>query len=439
MAAVFVHLSDIHFGQEKEPGQLIINKDARDRLIDDAASVVRRSVKGKASGIIVTGDIAYAGQKHEYQAAGEWLDRLAEKVGCEPSDLQMVPGNHDVDRSRFRGATELMLNSIREGGEPKLNSFLAEEVDREVLYHRFEAYREFADAYHCPLNCEGVSTAERLVELAKGRSIRFVRINSALTCLKSSRDDLGKLLLGAGQRVMKATPGEELIVLTHHPLSWLADSEEMKRYLRGRARVLISGHEHLASVECEEVEEGTHLVSLAAGATTPDQIDSVYTYSYNVIEFDWDEGQDALTLAVETRVWNNELKRFDSNAGGAEKLTLGSPNFRAGPRPQKAPLGDLGDKSEVAKVEIRLPEMTAVLPRMVDISERQNLHLHFFRDLGAEARLNVFHEIGTLPPGFKGALNHATASDLFNSSIVEKGFENVRAAITAELMRQKKG
>lgn len=34
----------------------------------------------------------------EYVKAGQWLDILAERVGCSRLDIQMVPGNHDIDR-----------------------------------------------------------------------------------------------------------------------------------------------------------------------------------------------------------------------------------------------------------------------------------------------------------------------------------------------------
>ena len=57
MAAVFVHLSDIHFGQEKDGGLLFINDDAKRRLLEDAAAEISKTGMS-ASGVIVTGDIA---------------------------------------------------------------------------------------------------------------------------------------------------------------------------------------------------------------------------------------------------------------------------------------------------------------------------------------------------------------------------------------------
>ena len=50
MAAVFVHVSDIHFGQEKDD-RVFIHNDVKQQLIVDAAKVVAEIANGKADGI----------------------------------------------------------------------------------------------------------------------------------------------------------------------------------------------------------------------------------------------------------------------------------------------------------------------------------------------------------------------------------------------------
>jgi len=146
MAIVLIHLSDIHFGQERG-GRVFIHDDVKERLIEDVRRQVSGLPGGRAVGIIVTGDIAYAGRIEEYKQAGEWLDRLAEAAGCAITDIQVVPGNHDIDRDNISPATVLMLNEIVQGGEDKLDQFLANDRDREMLYARFTAYRPFAEGY----------------------------------------------------------------------------------------------------------------------------------------------------------------------------------------------------------------------------------------------------------------------------------------------------
>jgi hypothetical protein len=418
----------------------LVNEDARHQLIEDAANVVAGLPNSKASGIILTGDIAYAGKYHEYEAAGKWLDELAIRVGCTAADIQMVPGNHDIDRDKIKGLTAMMLDAIYDGGEAKLDSFLEEASDREVLYLRFEEYRRFADAYQCPLDCTGKSSADRRVELVEGRAIRFVRLNSALICTKE-RKEQGNLLLGARQRVMTAPAGEELVVLTHHPLSWYADSAETTKFLQGRARVFISGHEHLAAVDVKNVEGGCDLMMLAAGATTPDKIFDTYTYAYNIVEFDWDEAEDALAVTLHPRTWNDDMKRFEADdvrLGKRERrIVLGAPNFRRAPRPCKPEVVEKVADTEPAHVEIILPREEDVTSNgQVSETEYQNLYLRFFRDLAEGDRLRILVELDAVPGEIVGRFNHETEGRLFRSVVRANRFQELRDKVETALARR---
>ncbi|MFZ4877193.1 metallophosphoesterase [Janthinobacterium sp. Mn2066] len=436
MAAIFVHLSDIHFGQEKRVGDLIVNKDARHKLIQDASAVIAGLPGKKAAGVIVTGDIAYAGKRHEYDDAGNWLDELTESIGCTAADIQMVPGNHDVDRSTIKGMSELVLNAIHDGGEARLDSFLELESDRDLLYVRFAEYRRFADAYQCPLDCDGKNTAERRVELRPGRAIRFVRLNSALICTKD-REEYGKLLLGARQRVLTDSIGEELVVLAHHPLAWYSDAADMTKFLRGRARVFISGHEHLAAVNIQNVEPGRDLMMLAAGATTPDKLDGTYTYAYNIIEFDWDEAEDALAVTLHARAWNDEMKRFecdDKRLGGKDsRIVLGSPNFLMAPKPA-VPFASVPIDS--SRVEIIQPPKKVTVVGKVDESAYQNIYLRFFRDLAEGERLRIFFELNALPSEISGRLNHEMEGKFLRSIVDANRFEELQEKVEYALERR---
>lgn len=62
MSFAFLHLSDIHFGQEKG-GRLVTHTDVRERLLDDVRLLVSRLPEKKVHGIIVSGDVAFGGEK----------------------------------------------------------------------------------------------------------------------------------------------------------------------------------------------------------------------------------------------------------------------------------------------------------------------------------------------------------------------------------------
>lgn len=415
MSISYVHLSDIHFGQEKGSA-VIINHDAKERLVEDAAEQVKIHAGSVAKGLIVTGDIAYAGKPEEYAVAAKWLDRLASAVGCPPTAVKLVPGNHDIDRDRLSASCTYLIDQILSGGEAKLDEFLANDDDCKTLYNRFVGYEPFALGYDCPLHPGGGIASDSREELAPGRAIRFFGLNSALICSKR-KDEEGKLILGAAQRVLPIDPGIELVVLCHHPLHCLQDSVDARKYIRNRARVFISGHEHKPDLHIETVEDGCDLLMLASGATVPPKVENGYTYTYNLLTFDWCSKEDKLSVEVVPRTWNDDKKRFEADdvrlGGHKPRNLLASPNFRRGPPPVAAVL----DESPVQSVpdamhpepvrsgdspadNAAVPEPASPKNAPVDAMNDaafQLVLLKFFRDLTAAQRLKVLIDLNALP------------------------------------------
>ena len=412
MSVAFIHLSDIHFGQE-QGGRVFTHADVRERLLDDVTRMVKTLPNGRVDGIIVSGDIAYAGQIQEYGQAGQWLDRLASAAGCKITDIQVVPGNHDINRDGICRSSEMMLAEISEKGESRLDFFLEFEKDREVFYGRFDAYREFAEAYDCPLDRDGGTAGERSTRIGPDRTLRFIGLNSALCCAK--KDEKGKLLLGARQRVLPRKMGEELIVICHHPLPWLRDSDEARQYVRSRARVFISGHEHTPQIVVDRIEKGCDLLMIAAGATVPPVADEEFTFTYNVLEFAWDAATDGLTVKIHPRVWSASHTAFEANTKmfGHDTVcnTLGCPNFRG--EPVIGEMATLHDEGVEHRSEVSNATVNDVVTDAGSQEERNTMEdkfpfllLRFFRDLTATQRLTILVELGALPKNWNGALTH---------------------------------
>lgn len=423
MGISFVHLSDIHFGQEKG-GQIKIHDDIKKCLIDDVEFVAKSLESGRAAGIIVTGDIAFGGRVEEYTAAAAWLDEVAKAAGCDIFDIQVVPGNHDINRGEITPLTEMMLEKIVAEGESALDSFLDSDADRDLLFRRFSDYQPFALGYRCSLDTNAELVEERVDELAPGRSIRFVRLNSALAC--SKKDKKGKLLLGARQRVLKPKPGEELVILCHHPVHWFQDSEEAWLYISNRARVFISGHEHNPSVKISKIEEGSDLMMLAAGATIPPNSDDTFhgDYCYNFIEFDWDEEADALSVYVQPRVWVNAQKRFVAGDvklnGQGPKFTLACPNFRKAPQAKDLLTQEAMLDSASDTVTITVHDDHALKTQEEEtVDTCPLLLLRFFRDISPAQRIGILASLGTLPPNWNGTLSESVERKAFDSLLRE--------------------
>lgn len=421
MSIAFVHLSDIHFGQERG-GTVVVHDDAKARLVEDIDARVQELPEKKAAGVIITGDIAYAGKADEYKAAAAWLDKVAAAAKCKITDIMVVPGNHDIDRDEISSSAEWQLSEIQTKGEAALDKFLDKERDRAVLYGRFAAYIPFAEAYNCSMDRQGGLASKRIVELAPGRSLQFIGLNSALVC--KAKDKEGELLLGARQRVLPIQPGHELVVLCHHPLRWLQDSEDARRFVRSRARVFISGHEHHPSVRVDAIDVGCDLMTLEAGATVPPAAEGSFTYTYNIIEFDWESIEDRLKVTVRPRAWDDERKRFQDDTvrlGGREPLYfLGCPNFREASsiRPTA------NDPAVVLPDAIEPVVEDAVVP-----ADYPLVLLRFFRDLSDGQRLAVLVNLGALPADWPEGSSHALQRQILDALVVAGRIAELTQAI----------
>ena len=446
MPAVFVHVSDIHFGQEKGDDRVHIHDDVKQQLISDARHVVSNLGNGVAHGILVTGDIAHSGTKAEYDSAGEWLDELASSIGAEIHCVQMVPGNHDLDRSKLSLSGKAILDHIRKGGPQEYERVMNNVVDRAALFARFEDYGNFSFGYNCPHNDEGVFASEMEVNLAPGRSIRFIRLNSSLLCHGEERDEDPELMIGARQFTIPRDDGVENVILVHHPLSWYKDQEQVRQYIRSRARVFISGHEHDPKVSVDSVEQGCDILMLAAGATVPYHSDDVYTFTYNIIEFDWDEEIDGLSVTIHPRAWNPNRTCFendDKRLGGKDpNYRLNSPNFRVAPRPQLA-LPSSPIQSKLTEDENTTPLSTGIektpaessregkkcMPSVSASESYEIARLRFFRDLFEGERLRILVELGALSENFNERMNQGIERKLLDLLVREGKLEGIEKMI----------
>jgi len=441
MPAVFVHVSDIHFGQERDD-RVHIHADVKQQLINDAKEVVSDIAGGTAHGILVTGDIAQSGKWTEYEDAGRWLDELAASIGVEIHRVQMVPGNHDLDRSKLSFAGKQILDHIRAGGSKEYESILNNPTDRAALFARFEDYGRFSFGYNCPLNNEGAFASEMEVTLAPGRAIRFIRLNSALLCHGEERDENPELIIGARQFTIPRTNGVENIVLVHHPLNWYKDQDQVRDYIRSRARVFISGHEHDPKVSVDRVEEHSDVMMLAAGATVPYKSDSVFTFTYNIIEFDWDGEIDGLSVTMHPRVWNPQRTCFEADhkrlGGKHPQFKLACPFFRNGDRVGARTTAQLTGVAAAVSANSSEPIIEMVpaesaeggpQPMPPKIEGYETARLRFFRDLLEGERVRILVELDALPEKSDERMSQGLERRLFDLLVKDGKLKDVERMI----------
>ena len=123
----FIHLSDIHFVRDfSGQSAFDIDKFVRNELVLDARRVVLQL--GQISGILVSGDIAFAGKAGDYETALTWLSELSDSVNCSPGLVWSVPGNHDVDRSVLKEHTTIQATQQQIRTHENLDSILKQHL-----------------------------------------------------------------------------------------------------------------------------------------------------------------------------------------------------------------------------------------------------------------------------------------------------------------------
>ena len=432
MPLTYVHLSDIHFGQETG-SKVYVHDDVKECLIADLTTLKVAAGIERIDGVIVTGDVAFSGKKREYDCAAQWLDRLTQEIGCVKTDVLVVPGNHDIDRDRITRLAELMLDEIVEGGSEELERFLAEPKAREVLYEKFDDYRAFAEGYGCTLASDGGVAVTRQAEIAPGRVLRFIGLNSALVCTRHG-DDEGKLLIGGKQHVLPRPEGYELVVLCHHPLESLQDHEEAARYIRSRARVHIYGHVHQPSVAVETPVEETDLLTMSAGAVVPPNAEDGYEYTYNLLSFEWDASTEGLKVEIVPRTWNEETTRFeaDTRQFGGDRIQhiLRCPNFKSQAVAASVHGANRDGRIEATQATAAEPLTEADGGNAMG-SSSDLLRLYFFRDLSAEQRVQALVEVGLLTDDWTSDLTHTLERRLFDKALSSGLEDRLASAIGA--------
>jgi predicted phosphodiesterase len=255
----WLHISDMHI-KTGDPYD-------RDMVLNALiASMKRFLARGlKPDLVFFTGDVAYSGDAHQYKQATKFFDKLLEELHLSRDALLVIPGNHDVDRTRSRGLKRTLESQadsnfyFGEGGEIDHISGRQAEF---IKWHNefFEGIRSFETQSTCGPYIERVFDDFRL---------DILPINTAAFCL--GNDDHGKLWIG--RRCLDAVINAErpradlTVALMHHPLDWLNEDEraQITSKLYSGVDCILRGHLHKTDLMWTEGTAGSAL-HLAAGA-----------------------------------------------------------------------------------------------------------------------------------------------------------------------------
>lgn len=240
----WLHVSDFHFSEKyNAQGAGIVLESLLNTLRD-----MRRRGRGLDC-IFITGDIANTGSESEYRMAEDYLGRLCEVAGVPRQMVLMVPGNHDVARSRGFGLSRT-LSSYEEAQQffqPSAERWHLKKLEGFInFYDRF--YKAGFEGSGEPRRAApGLATAHSEIVRVRGVEIGVLPLNTAW--FAQADDDAGKLFIGepllrAGLTKIQHAPLR--LAMMHHPLADLSEVERrtIEQLLQEHFHFVLRGHLH---------------------------------------------------------------------------------------------------------------------------------------------------------------------------------------------------
>jgi predicted phosphodiesterase len=277
--------------------------------------------------VIFSGDIAFSGNKAEFELARECLLEpvralLARSRGIagEAIPIYCVPGNHDIQRPGFKSIPSKIKKSMLSGDASVVEKLLQGSLNvrhiNEPLSNFYNFARKFSNEY----------VEDRLYfvsELEKGGyKIRIACLNSSWLSARFRIGDLnhkptrGDVWDRGILRVSDAQLNEAIdnlrgadlaIAVMHHPLHWLDETEQAKaEQAIGRGcHVFLHGHEHRPNMNRVSNAFGD-VVVIPAGASynRRNADDPRCTNAYNFCSVDLERG----VGTIFHRVWSEDVK-----------------------------------------------------------------------------------------------------------------------------------
>jgi formylglycine-generating enzyme required for sulfatase activity/predicted phosphodiesterase len=353
----WLHLSDWHQGGTDWDRSVVLEK-----LLERVGN--RGEIAPELAELdffVFSGDLAFSGSKAEFEAGwSQLLEPLCRRTSVPPERLFVVPGNHDVERSRFRLLPTELAQTVksRDGILPWL-------LDEEMRGRLLDPFRSYSDLLHKYLPHQSAWASHSVFE-TRGRKVGIAGLNSAFMCgrqdASSSRGDYGGLVVGEPQLRAALKPiadAEIRIAIMHHPFEWLAefDRSDIRRELLSSAHFLLSGHVHQAEIRAERGTDGD-CVALPAGASYDrrNSTNQNYVNSFNFVHLDLDAGSGTAWI----QKWSERNKAWvpddETSRGGAFSFDL--------PEKQRpTPAGKTPGRVPVAGVPRRRTEFRTIRGR----------------------------------------------------------------------------
>lgn len=297
MSQLFIlQLSDIHFNSTNNEAV------AWDEQI--ATAMQGRLPVGAPLLIVVNGDIAFSGKRHEYALATNFINSVTSHITqiFKPQFICVyaVAGNHDVD---------MTLSSSGRNDLVKSNATLGNVAFSQILLEPQQAFRDFCESIEKnnpkPFREVRHEFFAQYEHTINDKSICITLLNSAIATQNPER--AGTLIAPVPDLVEKDA-SDLVITVIHHPPHWLRPEERQKliNYLHKSSDAVLTGHEHHKSTYKTDYESST-LMSIEAGALYDGKVGG--PSEFRLLGIDMDSKQ----LEIFSFTRNRSENRYDGN------------------------------------------------------------------------------------------------------------------------------
>ncbi len=261
-----LHLSDFHFGHPDGVIQAR-QRDRRQAFFDFLNEHCKST--GGPDFIFVTGDLAFSGEKEQYEKYVKgFFSELMCLTSVPPERVFVVPGNHDVDDSLISYSTYIADKGLNSN---KFNSwmFSVKDDDRQELENRIKRldnYIQFIQSMNLMHNDDGnhpLWYKAIIPVLNNSKKVGVVGLSTAILARSQHKreekvmggdEDRRCLLVGserADKLVREIGDCDLRIVLFHHPFDWLKDDEidKIKMAVCSKCHLILRGHMHKGRYE----------------------------------------------------------------------------------------------------------------------------------------------------------------------------------------------
>jgi calcineurin-like phosphoesterase family protein len=266
---VILHLSDLHFGYDKNEQKKADREIVLKELIDVLS---QQESDWKPTIVCISGDIAWKAKNSDYKAAEEWINKLLHTLDIELNNVIISPGNHDVNQDKVY---------IAHTKDPKKADNTLRVPVAGFFKDHFREYIKFYKKTGIPPLSFGNSPSY-LVGYRIVKGVRFISCNSAW--FSQNDEDEGKLWLGLNflqylyskdqlpvTNVIEG--GLVTIALFHHPSRCLNENETNRfynrtatlDYLAERCHLILTGHSHGCLRKADTIHQQAYIVG--GGAT----------------------------------------------------------------------------------------------------------------------------------------------------------------------------